>query len=76
MRGIGANVVLPSSQATNHVVCPYAQKTMSVENAEGSTSVTWKSHREELSPPDLRFLHFNDVYHVEYAAPRLMLFYC
>ena len=50
---------------------------MSVENAPGSISVTWKSHREEQSPPDLRFLHFNDVYHVEYAAQMLvLLFYC
>ena len=43
---------------------------MSVESAPESASVIWKSHREEQSPPDLRFLHFNDVYHVEYAAPR------
>ncbi|MCJ1469141.1 hypothetical protein MMC07_007774 [Pseudocyphellaria aurata] len=30
-----------------------------------STSITWQSNRERVSPPDLRLLHFNDVYHIE-----------
>ena len=70
MRGIGAKVVLHFSLIIHHVINSGMQKTMSVENAPGSTSVTWESHCEEQSPPDLRFLHFNDVYHVESAAPR------
>ena len=70
MRGIGANVVLHSSYTINHVICSRVPKTMSVQDNPGLTSVTWESHRENQSPPDLRFLHFNDVYHVEYAAPK------
>ena len=68
MRGICAKLVLHSSLTIHHVIDLCIQKTMSVENAPGSTSVTWESHRQEQSPPDLRFLHFNDVYHVEYVA--------
>ena len=77
IRGISAKIVLHSSLPAHHAIYSCIQKTMSIENASGSTSVTWESHRKEQSPPDLRFLHFNDVYHVEYAAPRwVLLFSC
>ncbi len=32
-----------------------------------SESTTWKSQGQNGGPPDLRLLHFNDVYHIEYA---------
>ena len=32
--------------------------------------VTWQSRRRDECPPDLRFLHYNDVYHIEYVAIR------
>ena len=67
-RGLGAKIVMHSSLTVHHVINSCIKKTMSVENAPGSTSVTWESHRQEQSPPDLRILHFNDVYHVEYVA--------
>ena len=35
-----------------------------------SVSVTWKSQAHDSCPPDLRLLHFNDVYHIEYASNR------
>ena len=41
---------------------------MSTEGTQESESVTWQSQRTDQSPPDLRLLHFNDVYHVEYAT--------
>ena len=36
---------------------------MAVDRILDSSSVTWEGHGE--GPPDLRFLHFNDVYHIE-----------
>ncbi|KAL6722293.1 hypothetical protein ACLMJK_001400 [Lecanora helva] len=33
--------------------------------SKGSETVTWTGHKQDDSPPDLRFLHFNDVYHIE-----------
>lgn len=41
---------------------------MSGEYFSDSESVTWQSHHQDERPPDLRFLHFNDVYHIEYVA--------
>ena len=41
---------------------------MSAEVAPDSMSVAWESGRQDQCPPDLRFLHFNDVYHIEYVA--------
>lgn len=38
---------------------------------DGSESVTWDSQSNNDCPPDLRFLHFNDVYHIE--SVRLLL---
>lgn len=38
---------------------------MSGETIPDSESITWQSHRQGECPPDLRFLHFNDVYHIE-----------
>lgn len=38
---------------------------------EGS-SVTYSSERAGV--PDLRLIHYNDVYHVEYATPSNPLF--
>jgi hypothetical protein len=38
---------------------------MSIEDTPGSGSVTWTSNRQEECQPDLRLLHFNDVYHIE-----------
>lgn len=43
---------------------------MSGEEYPDSTSVTWQSHYQDKCPPDLRFLHFNDVYHIEYVASK------
>lgn len=43
---------------------------MSGEEFPDSESVTWQSHCQDRSPPDLRFLHFNDVYHIEYVASK------
>ena len=40
---------------------------MSVEINSESESVVWQSHSHDKSQPDLRFLHFNDVYHIEYV---------
>lgn len=31
-----------------------------------SASITWKSQRQGSGSPDLRLVHFNDVYHIEY----------
>ena len=47
---------------------------MSAEDAPESQSVTWRSNREDKCPPDLRLLHFNDVYHIEYVALALRAF--
>lgn len=41
---------------------------MSLKNTIDSSSVTWQTKRQKPSPPDLRFLHFNDVYHIEYSS--------
>lgn len=41
---------------------------MSGEEYTDSKSVTWQSHCQDKSPPNLRFLHFNDVYHIEYVV--------
>lgn len=43
---------------------------MSGEDFPDSESVTWQSHLQDERPPDLRFLHFNDVYHIEYDASK------
>ena len=48
---------------------------MSGENFSDSESVTWQSHRRGECPPDLRFLHYNDVYHIEYVASDLFIKY-
>jgi hypothetical protein len=36
------------------------------------SSVTYSSER--TGAPDLRLIHYNDVYHVEYAIPSYTLF--
>lgn len=49
---------------------------MNTKIIESSTSITWRSSRHQQKqpqqqqdcPPDLRFLHFNDVYHIEYIS--------
>lgn len=40
---------------------------MSGGTIQDSKSITWQSHHQGEDPPDLRFLHFNDVYHIEYV---------
>ena len=40
---------------------------MSGEIISDSESVVWQSQSQDKRPPDLRFLHFNDVYHIEYV---------
>ncbi len=40
---------------------------MAGEESIKSESTTWKSQGQNGGPPDLRLLHFNDVYHIEYA---------
>ena len=42
---------------------------MSGQEFPDSEFVTWQSRRDECAP-DLRFLHYNDVYHIEYVAIR------
>lgn len=37
------------------------------EEPTKSEFTTWKSQDQNSGPPDLRLLHFNDVYHIEYA---------
>ena len=39
---------------------------MAEEESVNSVSVIWKSQSQHSRPPDLRLLHFNDVYHIEY----------
>ena len=41
---------------------------MSGEEFPDSQCVTFESHRQDESPPDVRLLHYNDVYHIEYVA--------
>lgn len=41
---------------------------MSGKDFPDSESVTWRRDCRDERPPDLRFLHFNDVYHIEYDA--------
>lgn len=43
---------------------------MSGQEFPDSEFVTWQSRRRDECPPDLRFLHYNDVYHIEYVAIR------
>ena len=76
MRGIGAKIVLHSTLTFHHVINSCIQKTMPVGNAPGSKSVTWESHRQKQSAPDIRFLHFDDVYHVEHVTSTLELLFC
>ena len=33
-----------------------------------SQYVTFQSRRQDGSPPDVRLLHYNDVYHIEYVG--------
>ena len=40
---------------------------MSGEEFPDSQAVTFQSHRQDESPPDVRLLHYNDVYHIEYV---------
>ena len=40
---------------------------MSGEEYPDSQGVTFQSRRQDGSPPDVRLLHFNDVYHIEYV---------
>ena len=40
---------------------------MAEDELTKSESITWKSQREDSGSPDLRLVHFNDVYHIEYA---------
>ena len=40
---------------------------MSGEEFPDSQGVTFQSRRQDGSPPDVRLLHYNDVYHIEYA---------
>lgn len=47
---------------------------MSLTNTNDSSSVTWQTKRQRPLPPDLRFLHFNDVYHIEYSEQRPCLY--
>ena len=43
---------------------------MSGKEIPGSESVTWQGDCQNERPPDLRFLHFNDVYHIGYDASK------
>ena len=38
------------------------------EELPNTEFVTCQRHGQDERPPDLRFLHFNDVYHIEYVA--------
>ena len=38
---------------------------MSGEEFPDSQGVTFQSRRQDESPPDVRLLHYNDVYHIE-----------
>ena len=40
---------------------------MSGEEFPDSQDFTWQSRRQNSCPPDLRLLHYNDVYHIEYV---------
>ena len=40
---------------------------MSGEEFPDSQGVTFQSRRQDGSPPDVRLLHYNDVYHIEYV---------
>ena len=40
---------------------------MSGEEFPDSQGVTFQSRRQDESPPDVRLLHYNDVYHIEYV---------
>lgn len=48
---------------------------MSLKNTiDSSSSVTWQTKRQNPSPPDLRLLHFNDVYHLEYSEKPVCIY--
>ena len=40
---------------------------MSGEEFPDSQGITFQSRRQDESPPDVRLLHYNDVYHIEYV---------
>ena len=40
---------------------------MSGEEFPDSQHVTFQDRRQDGSPPDVRLLHYNDVYHIEYV---------
>lgn len=39
---------------------------------QSSRSITWQTQRQNPTPPDLRLLHYNDVYHIEYKPSPLL----
>ena len=43
---------------------------------ESSESVIWKSRSQADRAPDLRFLHFNDVYHIESVKDFIVHLHC
>ena len=46
---------------------------MSGEEFPDSQYVTFQSRGQDGSPPDVRLLHYNDVYHIEYDRSELSL---
>jgi hypothetical protein len=64
---------LLSPFSTNSILYPFYSVGVSMSNLEcDGLSVTHASNR--TGSPDLRLIHFNDVYHIEYDRSRLSLF--
>lgn len=49
---------------------------MTGEAPQSSQSITWQTQRRNPSTPDLRILHFNDVYHIEYQQTFALAMIC